>query len=184
MSRGVKFALIGCGGLIVLLVLVGGCFALVVGSGGGDSGSPSEDEAQTVAIGQPLPVGSVQWTVTDARRVSELTQQDAPPKVAKTEQGDFVVVDFSFTNNDSDAVTLDNNSLVLLDSQERESKSSPDEIFYVPKERKVFLERINPGVSREGQAIFQVAPGASGFRLQAGDARPITNEEGYVDLGF
>jgi len=43
---------------------------------------------------------------------------------------------------------------------------------------------MNPGVAKQGTAIFQVAPDASGFRLQAGDAKMFTNENGYVELGF
>jgi hypothetical protein len=43
---------------------------------------------------------------------------------------------------------------------------------------------VNPGVTRPGEVIFTVAPGASGFKLQVGDTIPFTDKNDYVDLGF
>ena len=196
MRRVLTFVGIGCGGLLGLLVLFVACSALL--GGGGDENketassedekkkgtSSKKEEEETVGIGQLLTVGDVQWTVTDANYTSQLVQQGVSPNMAKSEQGNFVVVDFDFTNNGNEAVTLDNESLALIDSQGRESKTSADTSVYVPRERRLFLERMNPGVAKQGTAIFQVAPDASGFRLQAGDAKMFTNENGYVELGF
>lgn len=123
--------------------------------------------------------GDVAWRVTEARQANQLTAEFADPL-----QGDFLIVNFDFTNNGSEPVTLDNNSLTLIDSEGRESNADPDKFQYVPRERNIFLENINPGVTRQGQAIYTVAPDASGFMLQAGDARPITDVNGYIDLGF
>ncbi len=111
-------------------------------------------------------------------------QPGVSPKLAKTQQGDFVIVDFTFRNDGSEAVTLNNESLKLVDSEGRESGTRAELSSYVPQEQRIFLERINPGVTEDGQAIFEVAPDASGFRVLAGDARAFTSEEGYVDLGF
>ena len=197
MPRFLKFTLIGCGGLLGLFVLVIACAAIV---GGGDSendtgssgkdedkkGSKSKEKAgeETVPIGQPLTVGDVQWTVIDARQANQLVQPGISSKNAKTVQGNYVIVDFSFTNNGSDAITLDNESLALIDSQGRESKSSAETSIYVPQDQRILLERVNPGVSKQGEAIFEVAPDAAGFQVQAGDAKMFTDQNGYVDLGF
>lgn len=184
---------------MVLLVVVVACGVLL--GRGGDSGSKAPEKAaeeketkkgsskgkekgETVNIGQPVTVADVVWTVTDAKRTEQLTQQGVSPKYAKTAEGSYVVVDFDFTNNGSDAVTLNTESLKLIDGQGRESGASNEQVYYVPKDRKIFLERINPGVTRSGEAIFEVAPGASGFKVQAGDAKMFTNHNGYIDLGF
>jgi hypothetical protein len=186
--------LIGGGCLILLvLVLLGfvGCFALLANSGGeGDSESKSskskdsEAKQSAVRIGEAITVGDVTWTVTNARQQDQLMQQGVSQRNAKTEQGNFVVVEFDFTNNGSDPVTLDNASLALIDGEGRESNPSPDKTSYIPQDRRIFLENINPGVTRPGEAIFEVAPGASGFQLQAGDTNMFSDENGYVDLGF
>ncbi len=171
----------GCGVLILLvLLLVGGCAALFAVGGNSDSKSGANKEAeQTVAIGEPVTVEDVTWLVTEARQANQLTAQFAEPV-----QGNFVIVNFSFSNNGSETVTLDNESLALIDSEDRESKTEADYNRYVSKERDIFLERVNPGVTQEGQAIFEVAPGASGFRIQAGDTKPFSDQNGYIDLGF
>ena len=150
----------------------------------GSSGKKGKAEEQTVAIGQPITVGDVTWTVTGTRQANQLSQQGTSPTNAKTEQGNYVIVDFTFTNDGSEAVTLDNESLKLVDSQERESGTRAELNSYIPQDQRIFLERINPGVTEQGQAIFEVAPGASGFRVLAGDAQMFSNEQGYVDLGF
>ncbi len=74
--------------------------------------------------------------------------------------------------------------MALLDSSDRESRPDTDTFGYIENERNIFLEQVNPGVTREGTAIFTVSPNASGFRLRVGDANMFSREESYVDLGF
>ncbi len=125
-----------------------------------------------------MQAGKVQWTVTNAYRTNQLTGNfGQQPK-----QGNFVVVDFTFKNNDEKPVTLDNNSLSLIDSQGRSANAAPDVYGYIPQEKRIFLNQVNPGVSQDGEAVFSVAPDAGGFQLDAGDANPFTNNDGYVDL--
>ena len=176
---------------MVLLVLFVGCLAIITRGGDssketadGEKKGTSKNEAEAVSIGQPVTVGDVVWTVTDARRESQLFQEGVSPQFAKTAEGTYVIVDFDFTNNGNEAVTLNTESLKLIDSEGRESGASPEQVFYVPEDRKIFLERVNPGVTQQGQAIFEVAPGASNFRVEAGDTNMFTNESGYIDLGF
>jgi hypothetical protein len=69
-------------------------------------------------------------------------------------------------------------------SEGRESNPDPDQFFYVPRDKQIFIDNINPGITKQGQTIFEVAPGASGFQLQAGETNPFTDENGYIDLGF
>jgi len=142
-----------------------------------------QDQATTVAIGQPVTAGDIEWTVTNARAVNELSQ-DAFGQFGKTKQGNFVVVDLLFTNNGSDPSTLTTQSLTLLDSNDRESRPDTDTFGYIENERNIFLEQVNPGVTREGTVIFTVSSDASDFRLRVGDANMFSREEAYVDLGF
>ncbi len=203
MGRGTKLAIGGCIVLVLLAVLLGGCAAIIASIGPStdsksassesesksskeeQKSSSSKEEQPTVAIGQAITVGDVIWRVTNARQANQLTQQDVPKQFAETERGNFVVVDFDFTNNGNEPASLSTTSLALIDSQGRESEPDSDKFQYIPRDRNIFvLDRINPGVTRQGQAIFTVAPGASGFQLQVGDAKMFSDENGYVDLGF
>jgi hypothetical protein len=121
----------------------------------------------------------VAWTVRTARQATTL--QDP---FGQTREGTFIVVDVNFQNNSDRAVTLDTYSMTLLDSEGRESMPDPDMFLFIPPEQQLFLETVNPGVVKQGQAIYTVALGASGFRLQVGDANPFGGEVGYIDLGF
>jgi hypothetical protein len=117
------------------------------------------------------------------RTTSEISQKGLG-QFGETKQGDFVIVDFTFTNNSNEAVTLDSASVALIDSSGNKSETDPDTFGYVPASKDIFLENVNPGVTREGQVIFTVAPDASGFKLQVGDTNPFSNKNGFVELGF
>lgn len=198
MGTGAKLALGGCIGLILLgLLIVGGCFALVANvepptdsetasseeessKEKQKSGSSKEEQsASTVSIGQSVTVGDASWVVTSAEPRTRLTSQFLPSK-----QGNFVVVNFRFTNNGNESKTLHQNALKLLDRDEREFDPDTDTFGYIPNERNIFLEQVNPGVTEDGEVIFSVAPGASGFRLEISDTNMFRSGKAYVDVGF
>lgn len=189
--------------VVVLIILSRACGGTgETGSGGSTTSSESETkeevkkeepakkkekakEAQSaaVAVGQPVTAGDIEWTVTDVRQTDQLSQESFG-QFGDTKTGNFIVVDLLFTNNGDNPSTLSPQSLTLLDSSDRESRPDTDIIGYIPNERNIFLEQVNPGVTREGTVIFTVAPDASGFRLQVGDANPFGGEDALVDLGF
>jgi hypothetical protein len=128
--------------------------------------------------------GDATRRVTDAKQATRLTQPGVSSQFAKTEQGNFVIVDFDFINNGSDPVTLATQSLTVIDSEGRESNPDPEQFYYVTQDKQIFLENMNPGVTKHGETIFEVAPDASGFQLEVGDTNPFTDENVYVNLGF
>ena len=190
-----RFTLIGCGGLVALVVVIGVLGALVGGGGEQQAGSPGGQSEQAQEgekrdhppgqsgprgkVGDTLEAGTVSWQLTTARQATELKSAFGDKK-----QGNFVIVDFVFTNNGDEATTLDTASLVLLDSEGRESESDPDSYEYIDPSRDIFLENINPGVSKQGEAIFTVAPDAHGFVLRAGDTQVFEDKNCYFELGF
>lgn len=175
----VRWLLIGGGGCLMLVVLgllgFAGCLA-ALGSGG-DETAEDPQKNPTARIGEPLRVGDVTWVVEDARMVTELTSSYEEPI-----RGNFVVVNFTFTNEGREAVTLDTASMALVDSEGRRNEADPDKFGYIPDDRNIFLENVNPGVTDQGQAIFTVAPGSSGFELELGDADLFSDVHGTVPL--
>jgi uncharacterized protein DUF4352 len=95
-----------------------------------------------------------------------------------------VAVGIRFTNNSNETRNLSQESLTLLDSANREAKPESDMSLYSSPDRMMLFERVNPGVTREGEAIFSVDPNASGFRVRAGDAQAFGSENVTIDLGF
>jgi Domain of unknown function (DUF4352) len=155
---------------------------VLVGGGGAGSGSGTEEEKRpTAGINEPLRVGQVTWTVTSARQATQIEEKGFG-KFGDTKEGNFIIVDFTFENNSKKSVTLDPVSLTLLDSKGRKSKPDEDTFGYVPSNKEIIYEQVNPGVTREGEVIFSVARGATGFRLQAGDAVPFTDKSGIINF--
>lgn len=165
--------------MLVVLALLGfaGCLAAL--GGGGDGASENQKKNPTAKIGEPLRVGDVTWVVQDAKVVTELTSTYENPV-----QGNFVVVNFTFTNEGKEAATLDTTSMTLVDSEGRRNEADPDKFGYIPDGRNIFLENVNPGVTDQGQAIFTVAPGSTGFELELGDADLLSDVHGTVPLGI
>ena len=98
-------------------------------------------------------------------------------------QGRFVVVDFTFTNNRNEQVTLDPElHMILKDSQGREFGTDPDAYEFMPTDLDIFLEPVNPGVSTNGRVIYQVPPDAEGFTLRLDDVEFLEDESAVFDL--
>jgi hypothetical protein len=66
-------------------------------------------------------VGVGEWIVTNASYANTLTSD-----YGDTKSGNFVIVDFTFTNIGDEAVTLTTSYVVLLDSQGREFEPDTD----------------------------------------------------------
>jgi lipoteichoic acid synthase len=142
--------------------------------------SGEQPAGSTVAIGQPLRVGDVEWTVTSAYLANQLVSAVDDG----TKQGNFVVVSFQFKNNSNEGLTLSSDSLALLDGNGRSFKFDTDTYLYIDWSKALFRFEVAPGDSQAGQIIFKVAPDASQFQLQLEEETPFTNNNGYVNLGF
>ncbi len=141
------------------------------------------EAAKNASIGETVRVGDAEWTVTKARYATQLRQKGFG-SFGDTKQGNFVVVDFTFTNQSNESVTLDTISLPLYDSKDRVYEADSDAFGYIPTEKDIFLTQVNPGVTQEGQIIYSVAPDASGFTLHAGDLEFFGADEAKIQLGF
>ena len=65
-------------------------------------------------------------------------------RFGETKRGNFVIVDFNFTNNSSEAVTLDSASLSLFDSSRNKSEVDPEYSSYVQPRRTYFWRTLTP----------------------------------------
>jgi hypothetical protein len=131
------------------------------------------------SVGQTAQVANVQWKVSDAYLTNQLKSSFGTQK-----RGKFVVVDFTFTNNRDEEVTLDPElHMILKDSQGREFGTDPDAYEFMPVDLDIFLEPVNPGVSTDGRVIYQVPADASGFTLTLDDLEFTEDESAMFDLG-
>src|SRR5215216_2943976 len=129
-------------------------------------------------VGQTAQVANVQWRVSDAYLTNQLRGNFGTQK-----RGRFVVVNFTFTNNRDEEVTLDPEMhMVLKDRTGREFGTDVDSWEYMPMNLDIFLEPVNPGISKNGRVIYQVPPDAWGFTLKLDDVEFWKEESAVFDL--
>jgi hypothetical protein len=116
--------------------------------------------------------------VSDAYLTNQLRSNFGTQK-----RGRFVVVDFTFTNNRDEEVTLDPElHMVLKDRTGREFGTDVDSWEFMPTNLNIFLEPVNPGISKNGRVIYQVPPDAWGFTLKLDDVEFWKEESAVFDL--
>ena len=198
----------GCLGLLAVAVLLGALVSALAGGGGrggagagGNESAQNQDQGQNqgqnqaqgqqqgqqeqpgpqseYTVGQTATVGNVEWTVTDAFVTDLLKSTFGTQK-----RGRFVVVDFTFTNNRPEEVTLDPElHIILRDAQGREFGTDFDAWEFVPTDLNIFLEPVNPGLSQDGRVIYEVPPDAEGFVLILDDVEFWEDKTARYDLG-
>jgi hypothetical protein len=116
--------------------------------------------------------------VSDAYLTNQLRSNFGTQK-----RGRFVVVDFTFTNNRDEEVTLDPElHMVLKDRTGREFGTDVDCWEFMPTNLNIFLEPVNPGISKNGRVIYQVPPDAWCFTLKLDDVEFWKEESAVFDL--
>jgi Domain of unknown function (DUF4352) len=172
--RWLPWILVGAGGCLMLTVvsILGfvGCLAVIAGVGGSGNGDGevgyAEAKKTAVPIGERTKAGKVSWTVHDAWQASELKS------FGQKKRGNFIIVRLTFTNNDTEPVTLDSASLALLDYKGRTHETDTEASMYTSESRAV----LEPGKPRGKQG------GAGDLRRGAGRERSHTQVRRYQPL--
>jgi hypothetical protein len=140
----------------------------------------SSTEGSTASVGETLTLGNVQWTVTDVQQSDILVSRFG------TEEGNFVIVDLTFSNNSNQDITLATPFITLVDSEGREIEADVENNFkHVYPEENMFVDHVTPGDTKEGRILFSMDPDTdtSGLKLQVGEARFASGETAQIDLG-
>jgi hypothetical protein len=183
---------VGIAFLLVIVALAGGCGGEEQSSGSsedetteqvakqGTAETTANADSSTASLGEPVTVGNVQWTVTDAKQQPQLMTDSG-----RTEDGNFVITDVTFQNNSNQDITLATPFMILRDDKGNEFEPDIDTNFtFLYPEENMFVGHVEPGTTKEGKAIFTVDQDASGFELQVGEGRFASGKLAYIDLGI
>jgi hypothetical protein len=177
-----KGVLFGCGAILALGLVVGVIVAVISagmsGEGGEEASGPGSSQENAVPLGETAEIGNVSWQVTNVEQTSQISS------ALETLEGNFVILDITFTNNSDETVQLDSGSLAIVDGQGRVSEGSEDASLTLDPDLTLFLNEVNPGVTEEARVAFDVAPDAQNMVLRANDAAPLSENYTYIDLGI
>lgn len=124
-----------------------------------------EKKEEVLSIGQPVTLDKFEYVVKGANETNEI-KSDNEYIESKTTTGKFIVVDYSIKNLDSEARMVDS-ELFRLKSGENEFKPMQDgDIFMILGDANLFLEEVNPQMSREGKIVFEVPADLDTYDLQ------------------
>lgn len=147
--------------------------ALALGSGSPKGGTADDKSSTTTttsaSIGTPVQVGDAEWTILEiVNRGSTMKGTDSFTKDVTT-SGTFVQVKFKVRNTGKKEGTM-GELPKLVDPTNREFGSYETSSLYRPKDTNgVFLDKIQPSLSKEFVEIYEVAPGATSLSLKAHD---------------
>jgi len=156
--------------VIILIVMVKAC------SDGGDTSKPASNTTKTntaakeaekvYKIGDNIAAGKINVIINKCSEKSEFKSNNQFIDSVKTE-GKFIVVDAKLTNNDSEARTIDTNMFKLIDSKNREfNVYDKVELMTLLGDKYLFLESVNPGMSRAGTFVFEVPKDIKSYSLK------------------
>lgn len=171
--------LIGCAALVILPIVLVGCFALLSGGGGetgggnGGGGEEAQDSGQgeggggpdPASVGEEVPVGDAVYTVT---KVGQETKLVDPSGFDDPVEGNFLIVDFTVENRGDEPMSVSDLGLYVYDDQDRQFETETEvPLGYIPENKDLFLlDRINPGLSQEVQVVFSVPPDSKNFEME------------------
>ena len=139
------------------------------------SASAIPEPDKECSVGEPCDIGTGNdLTIEKVETTDVLTSEFSSPK-----QGDFVVVDYSYTYNGNQAVTMDDYPWIVQDDEERTYRYDFDSTNeYVSDPIAGVYAEFQPGIPQEGRVIFQVAPDSENLSLLITD--PVLPQDAEV----
>lgn len=173
-KRGIgKILALGCGGLLVLLVVI--IIIVVAASGGsdnGDSSSAPADDPGATEQQEGSPEGEEEAPAEGGEETAEGVPEDSdyditidsvertttigPEGLQEEAQGEYIVIEVSFTNNGSEAVDLDSDAFKLQSTDGTSYEGSTDSTYM---ENSLIYETVNPGNTYTGAIAYDVPEG-------------------------
>lgn len=168
--RAGKIALLGCGGLIALVVIMVVIVIAVAASHSGSGSNGGSTPASAAGkLGSKVRDGKFQFVVTRVTRVKNVG--DTAQGLGDTAQGEYTVLHVTVTNIGNQAQTLDDSAQYVYDGKNRQfsASSSADIDGNGGNGGGVFLNQINPGDSVHGKFYFDLPKGDTAVTAQLHD---------------
>lgn len=127
-----------------------------------DAIEKKKDEKEIYPMKFGVKAGDILYYVHGTESKKELTSVLGN----KTTNGQFLIVNLFVGNDDKEARTVDGSMFKLLDANGKEYESSVELDTYVNEDIGFFLQKINPGMNKEGKIVFEIPADAEGLVLE------------------
>lgn len=127
----------------------------------------AKEEEQVYQVGEKVEVGKLAYQVNNVSATNEIASDNQFIESATTE-GQFVLIDITAYNNDSETRMVDSNMFKVEDDQGREFEPTSDaEVMMVVEDMSdFFLQDINPGLSKTGKVVFELPADVTSYTLE------------------
>lgn len=120
-------------------------------------------------IGDTVDAGEVGVVVNSASE-QESFESDNQFIDAVTTDGKFIVVEATLTNNAKEAKTFLSNMFEVVDDQGRTFQTLTDaNLMMMLGDQNLFVEQVNPGMSRTGVFVFEVPADVDSYSLEVAE---------------
>lgn len=136
------------------------------GTTGTTEAAAAEETEAVYSIGDTVEVGDIGIAVNSVEEQTELVSDNQFIENITTD-GKLIVVDATITNNGNEAETFHSSMFKIIDDQERTFEPLTDaSLFTILGDRNLFLESVNPGMSRSGLFVFEVPADVETYSLK------------------
>jgi len=137
-----------------------------------------EGNADVYGIGDYVEVGKLAYIVHNVE-TTDILESDNEFIDPATTDGQFVVVEIEAFNNDTETRMVDSTMFKIIDDQGREYESSSDvDVMMVMDESlNLFLQDINPGLSKTGKLVFELPADVTSYELQVSSGFALAGGE-------
>jgi hypothetical protein len=126
---------------------------------------PKKEEAKAFGVGEVVKVGDLEYTVTGSSEVTELKSDNEYIDPVKTE-GKLIVIEYTVKNLDKEARMVDGELFKLQGNGAEFEPMNSAEVMMVLGDKNLFLEEVNPQLSRNGTLVIEVPADLTAYDLQ------------------
>lgn len=133
-------------------------------------------------IGADVKLGNITWNVLSAKDMGNTLKSDNQFIKSLTTSGRFIAVRYKVTNGGTSELYYQSPDLV--DTAKRKFGSSTDAYHWLPDEEECLLQKLNPGITKTCQAIYEIPSDATGLAAQITELGTLLGRPALVDLGL
>ena len=126
---------------------------------------PKKEEKKVFAIGDVVKVGNFEYVIKSASETTKLESGNQFVDDVTTE-GKLVVIEYSVKNLDKEARYVDANLFQLKGNGAEFEPMNKAEVMMILGDANLFLEEVNPQMSRTGKFVVEVPADMASYNLE------------------